>query len=155
VLEQSANCALNIDNPTEHQAVMDSVHFAALTFKPERYAYRKMISFEEKYKLILPTEYKAVAEQKMVLELLEDTWDIIIPDELEFYLQQASDSIGFPVNGIPLAHNWSGDYLLVFPVLNSEGVTNILFKFNHETEEIHALQESAAVFLSAIEKENA
>ncbi len=91
----------------------------------------------------------------MQLSLLEDTWDIIAPVELDVYLQQASDSSGFPVNGLPLAHNWSGDYLFVFPVLESEDVTKTLFIFNHETEEIYALKESFEVFLSAKETGNA
>ena len=46
----------------------------------------KMNLFEKKYELKLPTEYKAVAERRMRLELLEYSWDIITPDELDFYL---------------------------------------------------------------------
>ena len=107
-----------------------------------------MESFEEKHLIQLPTHYKAIANSKTVhtLNYGDEDWYVINLDELEYYLQESSETQGFPQNGLPIAHNRSGDYLFIFPILNTNECLSILFIFKHETEEVFALEELGGIF---------
>lgn len=105
-----------------------------------------MTIFENKHRVNLPDAYKEISDFNVTVQLAGDTWDIIKPDDLEFYLSEASETSGFPTNGLPLAQNQCGNYIFVFPIYESNYFSLNLFLFDHETEEVYVLKETVECF---------
>ncbi len=104
------------------------------------------MDFEKKHEIILPETYKEISDLDLTFVLAGDTWEIIKSDYLDFYLSAASETSGFPINGLPIAHNHNGNYIFILPFFNSNQFSSNIFLFNHETKEVYTLKETIQNF---------